>query len=164
MQQAIDCYEQVLAIARKVGNRRAEGNALGHLGRAYRQLGDLHRAIDYLKQGLAIAHEYNQLRREGRALDNLGRAYADLGEVHQAIDCFEQSLIIWRESVDQVGVAQTSRNIGLLLETQGDLARAAKLMQVYVDYKRAIGHPDIEQDMAHLNQLRQRLGNGDGES
>ena len=33
------------------------------------------------------------------------------------------------------------------LEQQGDLGRAAELMQVYVDYKRAIYHPDIAQDM-----------------
>lgn len=44
--------------------------------------------------------------------------------------------------------------MGLLLERQGEFARAAELMQVCVDYERALGHPDAEKDAKYVAQVR----------
>jgi len=72
--RAIADYEQALAIAREIGDRRGEGNHLGNLGNAYYRLGYPSQAIEYHQQALAIAREIGDRRREGNHLDSLGLA------------------------------------------------------------------------------------------
>ncbi len=81
----------------------------------------------------------------GQELDRLGTAYAVFGKVREAIDYYEQALAITRELGDQEELAWTSWNLGLVLEAQGDLARAASLMQVLVDYEQAAEYPAVAQ-------------------
>ncbi len=70
--KAIEYYEQQLTIAREIGDRRGEGNALGNLGNAYADLGDSRKAIEYYEQHLTIAREIGDRRGEGADLGNLG--------------------------------------------------------------------------------------------
>ncbi|MFN8466307.1 MAG: tetratricopeptide repeat protein [Caldilineaceae bacterium] len=83
--RAIDLYEQYLAIAREIGDRRGEGAALGNLGLAYAALGEPRRAIDLYEQDLVIAREIGDRRGEGIACWNLGLAYEKEGDLAQAI-------------------------------------------------------------------------------
>ena len=46
--------EKALATARQTGNLHSQGNALGNLGLAYRDLGQLNQAKSYLEQALPI--------------------------------------------------------------------------------------------------------------
>ena len=160
--KASDFHEQALVIEREIGDRRGEGAALGNLGVAYASLGDAQKASDFYEQRLGIAREIGDRRGEGNALGNLGNAYAALGDAGKASDFYEQHLAVAREIGDRRGEAMASWNLGLALEKQGDLARAAELMQVCVDYEREIGHADAEKDATQLEQLRQRLADGDG--
>jgi tetratricopeptide (TPR) repeat protein len=57
VERAIEYYEGALAIAREIGDRLGEGNRLGNLGLAYRDLGQVERAIEYYEQALAIFEE-----------------------------------------------------------------------------------------------------------
>src|SRR5271166_6455241 len=63
--RAIGFYEQHLAIAREIGDRRGEGAALGNMGYAYYLLGQAERAIGFYEQHLAIAREIGDRRGEG---------------------------------------------------------------------------------------------------
>jgi hypothetical protein len=56
-QQAIEFFEQALAIARVMGNRSGEGAALGSLGVAYKNLGNSGRAVEFYEQALVIDRE-----------------------------------------------------------------------------------------------------------
>ena len=47
-------FEKALATARQTGNLHGQGNALGNLGLAYRDLGQLDQAKSYLEQALPI--------------------------------------------------------------------------------------------------------------
>ena len=77
--KAIELYEQQLVIAREIGNRRGEGNALGSLGLAHEELGHARKAIAYHEQAIAIDRELGDHRGESISLGNLGNAHADLG-------------------------------------------------------------------------------------
>ena len=72
--KAIEYYEQALAIAREIGDRRGEGTALGNLGLAYAALGDARKAIEYYEQALAIAREIGDRRGEGACAGQPGHA------------------------------------------------------------------------------------------
>jgi hypothetical protein len=68
--------------------------------------------------------------------------------------------VIAREIGDRRGEANASWNLGLALEKAGQLARAAELMQVRVDFEQEIGHPDAEKLAAQLEQVRQCMAGG----
>jgi tetratricopeptide (TPR) repeat protein len=81
-------------MAREIGDRRGEGNALGNLGIAYADLGETGRAIEYYEHRLLIAREVGDRGGEGQALGNLGNAYADLGETRRGIKFLRAALEI----------------------------------------------------------------------
>ncbi len=43
-----------MEVCREIGHRQGEGNRLGNLGNAYRDLGQVEKARNYLTQSLAI--------------------------------------------------------------------------------------------------------------
>ena len=89
-----------LAIAREIGDRRGQGNALGNLGNAYSDLGEPRKAIEFYEQALKISKEIGDRRGEGADLGNLGSAYSDLGEPRKAIKFYEQALKIFEDIED----------------------------------------------------------------
>jgi hypothetical protein len=70
--------------------------------------------------------------------------------VRRAIEYYGQALEIAREIGDRRGEANHCWNLGLLYEDSVP-ARAAELVQVCVEYERAIGHPDAE---AHAERVQ----------
>ncbi len=62
MGRAIELYEQRLAIAREIGDRRGEGIVLGNLGIAYAALGQTERAVSLLERALQIGQEIQDPR------------------------------------------------------------------------------------------------------
>ena len=53
--EAIDCHEEALQIAERLGDKIEEARAKGNIGNAYRSLGDFKKAIEYHNQELKIA-------------------------------------------------------------------------------------------------------------
>jgi tetratricopeptide (TPR) repeat protein len=105
-------YERALDIAREIGERDGEGQALGNLGVIYRELGKTSRAIEIFEQRLEIARELNDKRGEGNTLGNLGRAYWTLGEPLKTIEFCKQQLEIAREIGDRSNEARALGNLG----------------------------------------------------
>ena len=139
--RAIEFYEQALAIAREIGDRRGEGANLGNLGICYLALGQTSRAIEYLEQALAIAREIGNRRDEGSNLDNLGNCYSALGQTSRAIEYYEQALAIFRAIGYRHGEGEA---LGVLAEVfidEGRYAEAIKLAQESAKIEDEIGEP-----------------------
>ena len=131
--------------ARKLGNRREEGAALGNLGLGYSALGETRKAIEYHEQDLAIARETGDRRGEGSALGNLGIAYGALGETRKAIEYYEQGLAIARETGDRRGEGSALGNLG---NAYSELGETRKAIEYY------------EQDLAIARETGDRRGEG----
>jgi len=74
-----------------------------------------------------------------------------------AMEYYEQALVIDQATGDKLGEANDCWNMGLLFEEQGNLARAAHLMQVRVDYLASIGHTDVGRYARYLTDLQKKL-------
>ena len=135
----IQWLEAAVAAARRLEDRRAEGNHLGSLGLAYANLGEVRRAIEYYEQCLGIHRQIGDRHGEGNALGNLGNAYADLGEVRRAIQYFEQQLAITREIVDRRGEGNALGNLGVAYANLGDVRRAIQYYEQHLAITRQIG-------------------------
>ena len=151
VERAIDYYEQALAIAKEIGDRRGEGAWLGNLGLAYSDLGQVERAIDYYEQALAIAKEIGDRRNEGAWLGNLGLAYAALGQVERVIDYYEQALAIAKEIGDRRGEGAWLGNLGLAYSDLGQVERAIDYYEQALAIAKEIG--DRRNEGAWLGNL-----------
>ena len=151
--KAIDYYEQRLVIAREIGDRRGEGNALGNLGIVYKNLRETDKAIEHHGQALVISREIGDRRGEGNALGSLGIAYSVLGETDKAIEHHEQALVISREIGDRRGEGRDLANLGLAYETLQRFAEARDAWTAALALFEAIGDPNAEQVRQWLAEL-----------
>ena len=140
--------------ARKLGNRKDEGIALGNLGVAYSALGEPRKAIEYYEQVLDITRETGDRRGEGNALGNLGNAYSVLGEPRKAIEYYEQHLDISRETGDRRGEGNALHN------RADELAKLGRREEAITDARAALAiYEEIEDPNSEkTRRLLARLG------
>lgn len=122
--EALQSWEQSLALYRTIGDRQGEANALGNVGLAYRYLGQYERAIDFIRQSLDLAREIGDHQGEGASLGNLGLAYRSLGQYERAIDVYQQSLAIANKLNDHPSVVNALGNLGTVHRYLGQYEQA----------------------------------------
>jgi tetratricopeptide (TPR) repeat protein len=137
--QRIAWLESAVAAARTIGDRRAEGGALGNLGNAYADLGNLGRALELYKQHLAIARGTGHRQGESNALGNLGITYGSLDDPRRAIALFEEALAITREIGDRRGEGNTLGGLGAAHAALGEHRRAIELYEESLAIAQEIG-------------------------
>jgi tetratricopeptide (TPR) repeat protein len=157
--ERIPQLEAQAAAARRLGDRRGEGNSLGNLGNAYADLGEYQRAIETLEQHLTVAREIGDRRGEGQALGNLGIAYKNLGEYQRAIAYHEQSLAVKREIGDRRGEGNSLGNLGIAYSSLGEYQRAIDYYEQGLVVDREIGNIQGEAiDSYNLGLLYEQQG------
>jgi tetratricopeptide (TPR) repeat protein len=143
-QEAIEHYQQALAIARETGNRSSEGTLLGNLGNSYAGLGRTQEAIEHYQQALAIARETGNRSSEGTALGNLGNRYRDLGKTQKAIEHDQQALAIARETGNRKNEGTLLGNLGECLTDLGQTQKAIEHYQQALAIARETGNRHAE--------------------
>jgi tetratricopeptide (TPR) repeat protein len=138
-QEQIRHLEVTLKAAQILKAKGSEGNALGNLGLAYADLGEVRKAIEFQEQRIAIAREIGDRRGEGNALGNLGNAYLSLGEVRKAIEFYEQALLIDREFGDRRGEGTALGNLGLAYWNLGEVRKAIEFYEQRIAIACGIG-------------------------
>jgi CHAT domain-containing protein len=142
--EAIQAWEQALALYREIQDLRGEVQILSNLGAAYYILGDYRRTIESMEQGLAIFRRLGDRVNEANALDNLGLAYRDLEDYPRAIEFYGQSLAIFRELGDQDGEGYALLNLGLAHSKIGDYRLAIEFYEQSLPIFRELGDQDGE--------------------
>uniref|UniRef100_UPI0037040136 tetratricopeptide repeat protein n=1 Tax=Halomicronema hongdechloris TaxID=1209493 RepID=UPI0037040136 len=56
-EQALDYYQEALAIRQEIGDRSGEGTTRNNIGAVYDNLGQYESALDYYQEALAIRQE-----------------------------------------------------------------------------------------------------------
>jgi tetratricopeptide (TPR) repeat protein len=120
--RAVGCYEQALAIARLVADRRRQRISHRGLGRCYSDHGRTALAIDFLEQALAIKRHVGDRRSDRITLTHLGRCYSDLGRTAQAIGYHEQALAIKVKFGDRRGEGIDQSDLGRCYSDLGETA------------------------------------------
>jgi tetratricopeptide (TPR) repeat protein len=114
--KAIDCYEQSLEIARKIGGQSGKvgkGLCLGNLGKTYSSLGKYYEAVDCQKQSLEIAQKFKNHHAIATALGNLGFNFYSLGRYDKAIDYHQQQLKLVKEIIPRLTEGKVDNNLFL---------------------------------------------------
>ncbi|BAY95709.1 MULTISPECIES: CHAT domain-containing protein [unclassified Tolypothrix] len=122
--EALQSWEQSLAIYREIGDRQGEATSLLRLGNVYDSQEDYGKAIDYYLRSLAIFKQIGNSQGEGASLENLGSAYDGWGDYGKAIDYHLQSLAISKKIGDRRGEATSLGNLGIIYNRLGYYRRA----------------------------------------
>ena len=138
-QEAMDCFEKCVSLAREIGDRHGEGAALGNLGIAHRRLGDVSQAIGFYEQQLVVVREIGDRRGESRALGNLGNIHIVLGNVRQAMELIKKALLIYQAIGDRRGEGNALDNFGNAHATMGDWHKAIEFYEQALVIAREIG-------------------------
>ncbi|MBO1049894.1 MAG: tetratricopeptide repeat protein [Dolichospermum sp. DEX182a] len=164
---AIQSWQQALAIYQQLKDRNGEAKSLNNLGGAYTYLGQYPKAIDFYQQSLAIIREIGdspeerlrQRNMEVKSLHNLGIAYTYLGQYPKAIEFFQQSLAITRKIGDSPEERLRQRNVeasslvslGSAYTQMGQYPKAIEFHQQSLAITRKIG--DRQGEASSLGSL-----------
>ena len=160
--ERITWLDVAVTAARAVGDKQAEGNALGNLGLAWADLGEPRKAIDYFEQHLTLAREIKDRRGEGNALGNLGIAWKNLGEPRKAIDYHEQALVVSREIKDRRAEGSILGNLGNAWAGLGEPRKAIDYYEQQLTLTREIGDRVGEANaLGNLSNAYDGLGEAD---
>ncbi len=136
-----------------------EGNPPdGHLGLAYRNLGDVYKALQQMDDGVRALEQALRIFREiGSELDvsrvqhNLGTLYSTAGDFRAGLRYFRQSLHTKRRLNETSGVAKTLNTISVIYGFMGRMARCIRVQQISLKLKRELG--DAAEIGSSLNNL-----------
>jgi tetratricopeptide (TPR) repeat protein len=131
--------EQILAEARKSGDRRAEATALTDLAIMSLSENDAPRAVARLEEALAIVRQLGDRAREGDVLVNLGQAALSGGQPAPARALFERALALARETGDGFAEKLALERLGLASSSLGDHSRALEYFEQALALARAVG-------------------------
>jgi len=158
--KAAQHLQEGLDLAKKLGDRRVEANALNGLGLVAEIRGNYREAVKNYQVALDLRQMLGDDGGAAGTHTNLGNAYESLGRLDSALNSHRESLVTYERLRDTVRMARAFSNISgvweesgdyptaftelnksrLLLEAQGDPATVAK---VYTK----LGHNRFEMDI-----------------
>ena len=115
--------QRALVLARRVGYRHGEGEALNRLGAALRE-SNLARSLELFQQSLRIARATRDQALTAQNLRSIGIIYVYLRDRHQALHYYFQALKIGEQLHDERRVVIELSNIGLAYDVFGQLDSA----------------------------------------
>ncbi|WP_051792385.1 AfsR/SARP family transcriptional regulator [Amycolatopsis jejuensis] len=128
-----------LAAAQRLGNRRAEGDALSKLGVVYSDIPCYADAFAAYRQALVIQEEIGDHGGQAWTLNNLGVGHAERGEYDEALPVLRQALELFCAVGDQRGEGYALNNLGDTYRGCGLFAEAAGHLERALELQRAIG-------------------------
>lgn len=127
--EAIDIFTILLERARREGDREGEVVALGYLGLAHAEQGQLPKAIFYFERHLKISREMRNWQWVMEDYRNLGRAHGELANYDRAQSIYEEALKMARNQQNQEWIIYFSYSLASVYAQLGDMKRAARLTE-----------------------------------
>ncbi|NJN13621.1 MAG: tetratricopeptide repeat protein [Richelia sp. RM1_1_1] len=137
--KALQTYQRVLEIRRKLGDKAGIGQTLNNIGQVYNGLLQQEKALETLQQALTIRREIKDRAGEGETLDSLGGVYLALSQDEKSLETLQQALAIRREVKDKVGEAVTLSRMGLTYSFLKQQDKGLKLLQQALAMHRELG-------------------------
>jgi tetratricopeptide (TPR) repeat protein len=159
-EQAADCCQQALPLARDAGSVYLQAWALMGIGIAHFNRGRLREGADYLEQAAAVAREQGSKNWDERIIQtNLSLTYTRLGRYQQAEQLLRGPLEFFRERGDLSALACALNNLGGACCEQGRYREAAAHLREALTTAREVGDWWMEADgLTVLGQVCHRQG------
>jgi tetratricopeptide (TPR) repeat protein len=123
-EQALDCFQHMLTIARELNNPEEEASALYHLGRTYQEWKKFAEAIAHHEQS---RDRYQQLDKETNVANQwywMAVCYREWGKYELALEAEQQDLAIREKLDDSSNIADAYNQLGRIYQAWGKYAEA----------------------------------------
>jgi tetratricopeptide (TPR) repeat protein len=117
-------YERVLEVARRIENRRAEGEALQNIGNSYYFQNNYPSALDSYEQRLALERTTDNAEGAAAAMQGIATVKYSTFHYGDALDAYREALALFTALKDDAGMATALLSSGNVLYLQGDLGGA----------------------------------------
>jgi DNA-binding CsgD family transcriptional regulator len=131
-------YLTVLSLARSLGERTSEWQALLDLGNLWAGY-DYGQAGNYFEQALALAHTLDSLPALAASLTQLGSWHLNSERIDLAERCLESALAIAEQIDDRAGIARVIDLLGTVSDLMGDVVRMRRRYERAVTLFRTLG-------------------------
>ena len=132
-QEALETFQQALAIFREVGDRESEETLLKNIGAVYNKLRQYAKGLEYYQQALDIAKETGDRKKQATILGDIADVYENLGEYPKALEFYleyyQHALAIAREKGDRKEEGTILDDIAYVYHILGQYAEALKFRQ-----------------------------------
>nr|HMS52271.1 tetratricopeptide repeat protein [Chitinophagales bacterium] len=157
--EALDCYQQNLAYAQRVGDKRSLAEALANIATIQSEKGLQQAAITSNEQVIIIAQELGAPHVVALCKGNLASIYYEIGQTEKAIECHNESIKIlkalqMKEHIIIMLIQQSSFMLGMIeADREANMVLIEKIDQNLseaVRYANEIKRPDFAADVEYL--------------
>jgi tetratricopeptide (TPR) repeat protein len=141
--QAMDYFEQSLAMRQEHGNKHAIAISLQNVGIIHFFKGNVAQGLDYHQQALKLFQKVGNKYRLGWCLANIGEIYAAQGELDRGLDYHQQGLALNQEIGNKKQIALSLNYIGSIYYRKGALAQAMESYQQSQALSEEVGDSSI---------------------
>ena len=153
-------FQESLAIAREIGDKRGISWALNGLGAMAHWQGKHEDAIRYYQESLEIAREIGDWPRISGALNNIGLIEGEAGHYDAARKNLLESLDISKRIGRRSGITSSYTNLGGLARAEGQHEEARKYFEEALTIQKEIGdRAGIAASLYGLGSLARMQGN-----
>ena len=142
--EALDLFNEALALAQQAGHRWQMGMALANRALALKSLGDLDGAEKADKEALGIAQRAGSGIGIAAQLLSLADVHWDRGELSEARLKLEQARSWYVEIGDRLSLTLAQNRLGEVLCEQGDLEGARALFEAALRTGQEMAHPVVQ--------------------
>jgi DNA-binding SARP family transcriptional activator/Flp pilus assembly protein TadD len=142
--ELISMYGQVLAAARRSGDRAAQAAALNNVCVVYLRQGSYDLARQHLSQALELTGEIGDRTGQAWAVGNLGLLDFLEGSYPAAAECQLRAIELYLSTRDQSGLIRSLTNLGLVEQRQGRDVDAAGHLETAIVQARLTGEQRSE--------------------
>ena len=127
--EMIEVFTVLLERAQREGDGEGEVAALGYLGIAHAEQGQLPKAIFYFERHLKISRQLENWQGVMEDYRNLGRAHGELADYDRAQRIYDEALNLARKQQNQDWIIYFSYSLASVYAQLGDMKRAAELTE-----------------------------------
>lgn len=151
LKEAVQKYEEALAIFRNIGDSKNTGFVYNDLGIIYADWGQYPKAVEHFEKSLELFPKFGDLKSAGLAQNNLGVVHKYLGQYEKAVECYEKSLELSRKTHDVKTEGMALNNLGEVNRERGQYEKAVEYYGNSLGLFRRLG--DVNREAMILNNL-----------
>jgi tetratricopeptide (TPR) repeat protein len=139
-EEGLTLAHEATALARQIGDHRAESRALWILSLLEGFSGDPTRSIEYGETSLALARQYDYREQLAFTLNNLSTSYVAVGAMEKAGSSLAEADSLWREIGNLPMLTDTLSNFSLYYFALSDFERSLDAAQEAQSVSASIGN------------------------
>lgn len=159
-QESFEYDRKSLDLARKIGNKRSEGIALGNMGVYHALTGNVPEAMKLLEEKLALMKKLDDKAEQVAVLSNIGALHDWQGNVQGSLESYREALKILEGLDDQKKLGLLMGNMGAAYEKLSEYPKSLDYYhQALKIFQEAGDKGDTAWILGNLGAIASKLGN-----